>query len=636
MSILLAKEIVERLGAGRVVHLGAEDEALARELRLAGCDATAADPLSLDPIAEGCETLILDLPPVAPRAALALALVQAGSAANLVLRAPGEARADLEQAIFEAGWRRHPAGMKLWEYQGLDDRRLAPVSYYQRIPAEAARRWTIADLLPDRGLHMDMLRESGSRADAHIVRYVLAADYIRPGDRVLDCACGLGYGTAVLAALSRGSDFVGVDLDPDTAAYAQANYGLPGLNYQAGDAGLLADIPDASIDVVVSMETLEHVPDWEAALAAFQRVLKPDGRLVTSVPDRWMDETGEDPNPHHLHVFDWAKLADGLAQRFIVEAKYVQAAPGGFKLPEAGRELRRTDLEADDDTEWLLAVAAANPFDMRGMAARDFRHPQFAGEAAPPVVADFGAAYDNPYLYRPLVQMGERITDDDKLVRLALLVAENARRDSADRGGAVAVLGYRVLEARNVDAARDVLAMIDDFAEASAGGNEPHVRRWRLSLAFLAARLCEMIGDPAAARAWYGRTLDQDWRAFSPLLATKTVAAAFFQGRLALRDGDEAGARQAFQRGVAEALDAARADPRDIVGEDPEKPLPFGLQELAEVVDMGSQCAAALSHLHLWRRSPGVFWKQIDTRRFGLAGWAKDLEQENARLRRAG
>ena len=47
---------------------------------------------------------------------------------------------------------------------------------------------------------------------------------------------------------------------------------------------------------------------------------------------------------------------------------------------------------------------------------------------------------------------------------------------------------------------------------------------------------------------------------------------------------------------------------------------------------MGSQCATALAELPLWRRSPGLYMKQIDTRRFGLASWAKDMESENRRL----
>ena len=50
---------------------------------------------------------------------------------------------------------------------------------------------------------------------------------------------------------------------------------------------------------------------------------------------------------------------------------------------------------------------------------------------------------------------------------------------------------------------------------------------------------------------------------------------------------------------------------------------------------MGSQCANAVAHFALWQRDPGLFWRQVDIRRFGLASWARDLEQENQRLRAA-
>jgi hypothetical protein len=114
-------------------------------------------------------------------------------------------------------------------------------------------------------------------------------------------------------------------------------------------------------------------------------------------------------------------------------------------------------------------------------------------------------------------------------------------------------------------------------------------------------------------------------------LATKTVGAAFYEGRLHLQSGDEAAARTCFERGVSEALAAAQRPSAEVLG-DCASPIPFAMQELAEVIDMGSQCATALRNLGLWRRSPGLFAKQVDTRRFGLSTWAKDLEAENRRL----
>ncbi len=632
MTIQLARDILGRLGGGRFVHVGAPDGVLVQELRLSGCEAWAAHEAPALPAGELLHCLIVDLPRHEPSAFLQ-AIVGARPARNLVLLGAGRPRREVENPLFEGVWRRHPAGLLTHEYEGLTDWHTAPVSYFQRIPDDAAARWKVGDLMEDRGLHMDMLRESGCRADAHVVRYSLAAEYIRAGDRVLDCACGLGYGTATLAALSRGSEFLGMDLDAETCAYAQANYGGEGVSYRPGDVSLLEGVPDRSIDVIVSMETLEHVPDWEAALAAFKRVLKPDGRIITSVPDRWMDETGEDPNEYHLHVFDWAKLANGIAQHFILEAKYLQAAPGGFKMADSGRVLRRADMDGDDGSEWLLAVASGNPFECDAEMAAAFRHPAFdRADRATPTVADFGASYDNPYLYRSLIQMGERMTDGDKLIRMALMVAQNGRADSPDRGGAIAVLGYRMLEARSVEAASEVMDLIEDYLAAAAASQDPHTGRWRMSLEFLAARLMEMTGNRGAAIDWYGRTARRDWRAFSPLLATKTVAASFYEGRLHLFGGDEAAARDCFERGVRESLAAAASPAEQVIG-DVASPLPFGMMELAEVIDMGAQCASALAHLHLWKRSPGLYWNQIDTRRFGLAGWAKALEQENDRLR---
>ena len=82
------------------------------------------------------------------------------------------------------------------------------------------------------------------------------------------------------------------------------------------------------------------------------------------------------------------------------------------------------------------------------------------------------------------------------------------------------------------------------------------------------------------------------------------------------------------------ALKAA-AFPHDEQMGPADKPLSFYLTELAEVIDMGSQCTNAVAHFHLWQRDPGLFWRQVDVRRFGLASWARDLEQENQRLRAA-
>jgi SAM-dependent methyltransferase len=468
-----------------------------------------------------------------------------------------------------------------------------------------------------------MLRESGGRADAHIARYSLAAQFVRPGDTVLDCASGLGYGTAILAALSSGAAFIGVAPDEASVEYARTNYGRDGVSFRTGN---LKSIRDSSIDVIVSMDTLEHVPDWKAALKEFHRVLKPDGRLVASVPDRWT-------NAGHFQVFDWSKLENGLNQHFFVEMRYAQTAPGGFRLTDASRSLRPVQLDAVIDTEWLIAVACKSP--LEGQGRGDFKHPGFQAsfEKSGAAIVDFAHTYDNPYLYRTMVQMGERIRHDLKLATLAHWVIMNARSDSADRGAAICVFGYQVLEKREIKIAAKVLEFITDYIGVTSDERKnPHVLRWRLSLSFLAGRVCELMGDRDHAANWYHAVTDCKWRDFSPLLATKTVAACFFEGRIRLADGSIEQAKSCFAQGLAEALAAVKGDLNDVVG-NPEQPIPFGLTELAEVIDMGSQCANAIAHSPLWKRDPGLFWKHVDIKRFGLASWAIELEQENQSLR---
>jgi hypothetical protein len=84
---------------------------------------------------------------------------------------------------------------------------------------------------------------------------------------------------------------------------------------------------------------------------------------------------------------------------------------------------------------------------------------------------------------------------------------------------------------------------------------------------------------------------------------------------------------------VASSRRALHADDLNAIG-NPDAPLAFGFTELAEVADMGAQCAGALALLPLYRRSPGQFWQRVDVKRFGVVSWAQAVERENAELRR--
>jgi len=125
---------------------------------------------------------------------------------------------------------------------------------------------------------------------------------------VLDAASGEGYGTAMLAAASA-SGVVGVDSAPEAVAHAREKYGL---DYREADVAELP-FPDASFDLVVSFETIEHVADADRALAEFRRVLSEDGILVISTPNPAEYRV---ENPFHVREYGTEEFRELLRGHF--------------------------------------------------------------------------------------------------------------------------------------------------------------------------------------------------------------------------------------------------------------------------------------------------------------------------------
>ncbi|WP_437881709.1 class I SAM-dependent methyltransferase [Pseudomonas sp. LRF_L74] len=130
----------------------------------------------------------------------------------------------------------------------------------------------------------------------HMERYEFASRHLH-GLRILDMACGCGYGTALLAERHPDKQVTGVDIDPDAIAYAQQHYRLPNLTYVCADAQRFGS--EQPFDSIVSLETIEHLPDPYSLTDNYARLLAADGQVIASVP---ITPT-LDGNPHHLHDF---------------------------------------------------------------------------------------------------------------------------------------------------------------------------------------------------------------------------------------------------------------------------------------------------------------------------------------------
>ena len=146
---------------------------------------------------------------------------------------------------------------------------------------------------------------------AHEERYVFAGKFVKD-KAVLDVACGAGIGTHYL--LTAGARCcTGLDIDDPSICYARAMY--KGCEFSQCDATNLC-VPDNSMDVVVSFETIEHLKDHLKFLSECNRVLKPGGVLICSTPNhtisRWARE-----NIYHLHEFTVAEFTRALETIFV-------------------------------------------------------------------------------------------------------------------------------------------------------------------------------------------------------------------------------------------------------------------------------------------------------------------------------
>jgi len=155
----------------------------------------------------------------------------------------------------------------------------------------------------------------------HWHRYAVVAP-LAAGKRVLDAACGEGYGSVLLA--QSATHVTGIDIDPAAVAHARARY--PRANLEYAEASVTAlPLADASIDLVVSFETIEHLAGQEAMLDEFRRVLAPAGALVLSSPNRPVyNEASGGSNHYHVKELDRAELHALLAPRFPRQAWHAQ------------------------------------------------------------------------------------------------------------------------------------------------------------------------------------------------------------------------------------------------------------------------------------------------------------------------
>jgi SAM-dependent methyltransferase len=162
-------------------------------------------------------------------------------------------------------------------------------------------------------------------ASTHVHRYQLAAELCR-GLRVLDLACGSGYGSRILR--DSCPEVTGVDRDEATIARAQEKLARAGLSFEVADAhDVLRRQLSESFDVIVMFEALEHLDDPDEALASLRRHAGDGLKLVVSLPN---SRALEEDNPHHVTEFGYDEAKAAFADFPDVRLLYQFQAEGSL------------------------------------------------------------------------------------------------------------------------------------------------------------------------------------------------------------------------------------------------------------------------------------------------------------------
>lgn len=193
----------------------------------------------------------------------------------------------------------------------------------------------------------------------HMLRYEFAEQFAS-GKRVLDAACGTGYGSAMLA--KKALSVCGIDISQDAVTYAATNYANSKVRFICGS---VTELPfeDDSFDVVVSYETLEHIDgqSQELFLAEISRVLIPGGTLIMSTPNREVyDKRGD--NSFHVCEKSFAEFGKMLSERYANVRIFSQQWETGMSITGCGESEAVLQSAIQPETaEYLIAVCSDNP-----------------------------------------------------------------------------------------------------------------------------------------------------------------------------------------------------------------------------------------------------------------------------------
>ncbi len=314
----------------------------------------------------------------------------------------------------------------------------------------------------------------------HVARYRFAARFGSHA-RVLDAGCGTGYGAR---ELTKAASVVGVDISAEAVAHARREFGGPHVHFLRAACEALP-VADASFDLVLAFEVIEHLAQWQQLMTESKRVLRPGGVFLVSTPNEaWYTESRAQagPNPWHVHEFDYAEFGAALREHFAQVHLWTQ--------------------NHTESIAFVPASCAPGVLDAPGDSAPETAHFFFAACSQSPIADTRAFAW--------LPTSGNTLRE--RLEHIALLNSELAKKDEwlSDALNSLAASQKAHEEsnawaAREQDIARTIISRLEAEAAVRLGwvrDLEGQIARGRTEIERLGAEIAEKDATITERTEW--------------------------------------------------------------------------------------------------------------------------------------
>ncbi|WP_433704330.1 glycosyltransferase [Paraburkholderia sacchari] len=442
---------------------------------------------------------------------------------------------------------------------------------------------------------LDVLRGADSASVAALSGVTEMCEYVRIGDSVGVFDTSGGSAARVIEQNSAPRRVFAFVPDESALRYAKANYGSVGR--VRFDVYAAAAAVDEYFDVLVTTDCT-RVP--VSLLQGLLERLRPGGRVIMSVPEY---EPSVAPAGQSTARAWLRTIAGDAADRLIIEKAFRSNSVLAAENARTWR-LAALDEPLQPEAGGLIVVAMVDPLTAPNVPYVETTFETLASDdfAVVPGAGDMA----NPWLFKSMISIGMRLTNNDALAELNDRVMASLPSESADFGAALCGQAYRVLgKGPSAAEAHACVEKIESYLGTT--GSSPQQLRWSVSLAFVAAKLAQTIGELDRCEHWALRCASMDPMPFSPLLGTKIVGALDLAASLALVRGDCVTARERLVRAVRTVRHLLSGDWINILGNE-DKPLSFGLPEVAQVAEAGARCAYLLNFLDDSQFRRGLVW----------------------------